>query len=315
MNPFPRVDAVRFLRTLPGGARPVLLQASDGMLYVVKFLENPQGPNLLFNEAVGSELFRLAGLSVPEWRILHISKDFLRSWAAPPELRPGFAFAALFLGSNPNPIYEILAGGCFSRLRERANFWKAWLLDVLCDHTDNRQAIFVESDALWLDAFFIDHGHILGGARGAHQAHFRASRYLDARVYPEPDAELARELERMCNSIDPQALRRAAAHLPNAWSTPSTERSLENFLDRLQNQLLIRATIRFLMEQGGTSELRRDAYGTHGKPITRPVPVYTPLLPAPGAPWAGGWRAVPAGGAQRRGVASVRPPRLAATGS
>jgi hypothetical protein len=53
------------------------VEASDGHLYVVKFINNPQGLNVLFNEAVGTELYSIAGLSVPAWRPLLVTGDFV----------------------------------------------------------------------------------------------------------------------------------------------------------------------------------------------------------------------------------------------
>src|SRR5580700_5874154 len=71
------VKMVRYLRSLRGGSQPFLAQASDGLFYVVKFAHNLQGPNLLFNESAGTELFRCCGLAVPEWRPLLVTSDFL----------------------------------------------------------------------------------------------------------------------------------------------------------------------------------------------------------------------------------------------
>jgi len=70
------VEAVEYIRKLRGGSQPALIKCSDGNFYVVKFLNNPQGPNVLFNEVLGTEIFRLAGLPVPMWRVIHVSRRF-----------------------------------------------------------------------------------------------------------------------------------------------------------------------------------------------------------------------------------------------
>lgn len=49
-----------FLKALRGGSQSILAQANDGQLYVVKFANNLQGKNLLFNEAAGSMLYSFA---------------------------------------------------------------------------------------------------------------------------------------------------------------------------------------------------------------------------------------------------------------
>ncbi len=60
------VVVTQYVRNLRGGSQPILARASDGFLYVVKFANNLQGPNLLFNESAGSELYLACGLPIPE---------------------------------------------------------------------------------------------------------------------------------------------------------------------------------------------------------------------------------------------------------
>ena len=71
------LSAVAFVRRMRGGAQSSLLRASDGALYVVKLHGNPQGPNVLANEALGSWLAAQLGLETPAWRQISISDEFL----------------------------------------------------------------------------------------------------------------------------------------------------------------------------------------------------------------------------------------------
>ena len=48
--------------------QPILAQASDGHQYVIKFENNLQGRSLLFNEAIGSELYGACQLPVSPWK-------------------------------------------------------------------------------------------------------------------------------------------------------------------------------------------------------------------------------------------------------
>ena len=70
-------DISRFVRRLPGSSQAILAEADDGELYVVKFLNNLQGPNLLFNETIGTELYHLARIPVPRYRGLMVTASFL----------------------------------------------------------------------------------------------------------------------------------------------------------------------------------------------------------------------------------------------
>ena len=66
-------SAVRFIRKMRGGSQPILVEASDRNLYVVKSQDNLQGRNVLFNEVVGSEMFRQVGLPGPERALIYLS--------------------------------------------------------------------------------------------------------------------------------------------------------------------------------------------------------------------------------------------------
>src|ERR1039457_415092 len=108
----------RYIRNFHGGSQPILAQASDGLQYVVKFNNNLQGPNVPFNESVGSELYRACGLAVPSWKPLLVSDTFLDQnpdcWMQTPEgrLRPasGLCFGSRFLGAEGTRLLEILPG-------------------------------------------------------------------------------------------------------------------------------------------------------------------------------------------------------------
>jgi hypothetical protein len=71
------VYAEQFVRKLRGSCQPILVRASDGLLYVAKFAKNLQGPNVLFNESAGTELYRAFGLSVPSWKQLVVTGKFV----------------------------------------------------------------------------------------------------------------------------------------------------------------------------------------------------------------------------------------------
>ena len=152
----------RFIRNLRGGSQPILVQASDGLLYVVKFTNNLQGANLPFNESVGTELYRACGLAVPAWKPLLVSDAFLDRnpdcWmqTSKGRLRPdsGMCFGSRFLGGDGIRLLEILPGTSFKRVRNNKSFWLAWMIDICAHHADGRQAIFVEDAEGWLNAFF-----------------------------------------------------------------------------------------------------------------------------------------------------------------
>ena len=238
----------RYIRNLRGGSQPILAQASDGLLYVVKFTNNLQGANLLFNEGAGSELFRACGLAVPSWKPLFVGDSFLDQnpdcWMQTPEgrLRPdsGLCFGSRFLGGDGIRLLEILPGTSFNRVRNRENFWLAWMIDICANHADNRQAIFVEDAEGWLEAHFVDHGHLFGGSKGEQRLHFQASRYLDPRIYQCISLQQRRYFQTIAGSIDVDQLWRRIHALPSDWKTVAALKSFAECLDMLSNAKLLR---------------------------------------------------------------------------
>ena len=196
----------QFCRTLRGGSQPILAFASDGHRYVVKFTNNLQGPNLPFNESAGSELYRACGLASPSWKILTVTNAFLDRnpgcWMQTQNgpLRPlaGPAFGSRFLGAPETPLLEVLPGSSFSRVRNHQSFWLAWLIDICANHVDNRQAVFQQDGEGWLNAFFVDHGHLFGGPNGEMRRRFEASRYLDSRIYRNVSSTQLVDFHRGC---------------------------------------------------------------------------------------------------------------------
>ena len=246
----------RHIRSLRGGSQPILAQASDGLLYVVKFTNNLQGPNLPFNESIGSELYRACGLAVPSWKPLLVTDAFLAQnpdcWMQTPEgrLRPdsGLCFGSSFLGGAGIHFLEILPGTSFKRVRNHKSFWLAWLVDICAGHTDNRQAIFLEDGAGWMDAFFVDHGHLFGGPKGELRRNFLASRYLDPRIYQSVSSQYLFGLQRVIASLDADQLWRRIQTLPDDWKTASALNSFAQCLCRVSSPNLLQNIADTLVE-------------------------------------------------------------------
>jgi hypothetical protein len=180
----------RFVRKFRGGSQPILAEASDGLKYVVKFNNNPQGPNVSFNEAMGTELYRAAGLPVPIWKPLNVTEEFLvrnpHCWLETPEgslkPEPGLCFGAQYLGREGVRLWEVLPRSTFHRIVNKNDFSVAWLLDICASHADSRQAVF-EDRLDGVRAVFVDQGHMFSGPSGTlSKPHYRAAAYLDTRI-------------------------------------------------------------------------------------------------------------------------------------
>jgi hypothetical protein len=251
------------------------VEASDGLRYVVKFLNNQQGPNLLFNEGVGAELYRVCGLPVPLWKPLLLSESFLernpQCWMKTAEglLRPepGLCFASQYLGKPGSRLLEILPGMSFKRILNHRDFWLAWLVDICAQHTDNRQAIFQEDAEGKLKAVFFDHGHFFGGPKGELRLNFQASRYLDPRVYQNifsiHDLGLADGL----GALDVDQLWHGCQTLPEEWKTASALDGFARCLHRLTDAKLLQNVLDTMVD----AYQRGKGYGSRRNPGERSI--------------------------------------------
>ncbi len=255
------VFVTHYIRNLRGGSQPILAQASDGHTYVVKFANNLQGPNVLFNEAAGNELYRACGLPVPEWRPVWVSDEFIDKnpdcWiqTAQGRLRPasGLCFGSRFLGEKGNRVHEILPRTSFERIRNPSRFWLAWLIDVCAEHVDNRQVLFTEDSAGWLDAHFIDFGHFFGGPKGDLKKNFRASRYLDSRLYVKVSSKTFQGIERVIKALEADKLGERIDAIPSEWKHESVLNGFERCLQKLSMPLYVQSLLSTL-----TGSLERE---------------------------------------------------------
>ena len=256
MDSMGTVCAERYVRKLRGGSQPVLLEASDGFLYVVKFTNNFQGANLSFNESMGTELFNACTLPVPTWKPVFVTPEFVdqtpQCWmeAQGGKVRPepGISFGSRFLGGPNIRLFEILPGTGFDRIQNRNCFWLAWVVDICCQHTDNRQALFI-ADTGGYTSWFIDMGHLFGGAAGDQNLrHFIQPRYLDPRIYARMSKEEASLLLTTIRSINAETLWRRAQALPEDWVSASALRAFSRGLDTLANSDFVKKILQVIVE-------------------------------------------------------------------
>ena len=246
----------KYICRLHGGSQPLLVQASDGQMYVAKFRDNLQGPNLPFNESIGSELYCCCNLPVPLWKPLRVTDAFLdgnpASWFETPEGRrrpeSGLCFGSRFLGGEGSRLLEILPRTSFKRVRTHEKFWLAWLVDICACHADNRQALFLEDSQGWLNPFFVDHGHMFGGPNGGVGKQFQSSRYLDSRIYESVSSQYLVNLVNIAAAIPADNLWREAMALPDEWKSGTALKGLADCLERLSTPRLLRNILETMVD-------------------------------------------------------------------
>ena len=239
------LSANKYIRKMKGGAQSSLVRANDGKYYVVKMTGNPQGPNTLANELLGSLIAKSVGLPVAEGKGIYLSDSFIDSY---PDLwfelqsgrrRPikGLHFGSLLIGqpSGQRRPTEYISPSRVNMITNRAAFLGMYLLDVWANHQDNRQAILRRgSNDGTQEAFFIDHGHMFGGPAWDFQERPGVAFHREMAVYSDlwQDEQIASWISHF-RTVVPEVLSWVACAVPPQWYDGDISRLIGGLAERL----------------------------------------------------------------------------------
>ena len=219
------VIATRYVTPLrEGGSLPAIVEADDGLLYVMKFVGAGQGPKALIAELVAGEIARALGLLVPDIVLLELDPGLGRneSDAEIQDLLQASTGLNLGLRFLPNAFAfnMLLPPPPEPDLASRIVWFDAYVTNV--DRTPRNVNMLIWQDDLWL----IDHGAAL-------YFHHAWDDYLTrsrtpfalikehtllpfASTIPQADAAL-RPL------LTPALLRQIAGFIPDPWLDHDTD--------------------------------------------------------------------------------------------
>ena len=151
------LTAIRYVVPLrEGGSLPAIVEADDGVQYVMKFVGAGQGPKALIAELLAGEIGRHLGLDIPEVVLLQMSPLLGRSEPNPEIQQLLRASAGLNLGLRYLPsafAYNALLRPAVDPALASAIVWfDAYITNV--DRTDRNVNMLLWENRLWL----IDHG-------------------------------------------------------------------------------------------------------------------------------------------------------------
>jgi hypothetical protein len=114
------------------------------------------------------------------------------------------------------------------------------LIDICAQHADNRQAVFLQNGDGWLDAYFVDHGHLFAGPNGELRRRYEASRYLDSRIYQAVSSAELVSFQKIARNLDVDRLWKSVQTLPDTWKTPTALAGYAECLTRLSTSRLLK---------------------------------------------------------------------------
>jgi hypothetical protein len=244
------VEAVELYRKLRGGSQSLLARGSDGRLYVLKMVGNPQGRTVVANEAFASMLCMRLGLPVADWAYVRISDELLDAtphlWFELPDgsTRPqaGLAFGSVVIHQEDGtPANEILPSSWVARLSNREDFIGMLLFDLWTGARDARQAVFTCAEGKrGVRGIFIDHGHCFGGPDGEllDETCWARAMHLHKPIY-EGLLQLRRfqYWKQAIQDISSEELREYLCLIPQEWSTQKWQESICSYLENRRFKL------------------------------------------------------------------------------
>jgi hypothetical protein len=220
-----RPSVVMVARKQKGGSQSRLVLCDDRKLYVLKTHPNPQGPNVLANEALGSILLSGLGFTVPAWRPITISLQALHCF---PELTMetangfilpacGVHFGSEYVGGPQYDLFDLIPESY--RIRNSEQVAAISLFDLWANHHDNRQCVYRRPKKTGdYEALFIDNGHLFGGPEWSDDTGLSLklwTRYL--RTLPVPAKLAMQRWMTMFETTIPGLLHEATAVIPREW--------------------------------------------------------------------------------------------------
>lgn len=152
------LEAKEVICRLPGGASSLLVKSQYGQLMVLKSASSAQGPNVLANEWLGSQVLELLGLRSRVARPMRLPTSFNKRFE-----RNQYGLAFDFIEHRDDRwCFEWLPSNLLSKLANAEDFVGALVLDCWAGSTDRRQALYVGAPGDWFTAVFIDNGQLFG---------------------------------------------------------------------------------------------------------------------------------------------------------
>jgi hypothetical protein len=228
-----------------GGSQSSLVMCDDGKLYVLKMHPNPQGPNVLANEALGAILLRRLGFLVPDWkpitinpRTVHLFPELVMA-SADGNMLPacGVHFGSEQVGYPQFLVSDILPESYRCKVKNADQFAAISIFDLWANHHDERQCVYrMGRSGAPYEAFFIDNGHLFGGPNWSEETD-RSERLFSVHI-GQPSFGDDPSIERWISCFEghiPQILQDAVGKIPREWYQGDIVRLYACMLKRLRN--------------------------------------------------------------------------------
>jgi hypothetical protein len=237
------IRVTNVIRRMRGGAQSNLVSCDDGKHYVMKMRPNPQGPNILANEALGALLLEGLGLPCPRVAATSVSSTVIlkfpmlafESDQGPRMPQKGLHFASQFMDVAGSQLFDCLPESYETRIENQADFLGIYIFDIWASHQDRRQCIYrqdLRTGKIW--AVFIDNGHLFGGPDWSKVGNHDCARSVITEDFQGLDeARISSWISHFRKTV-PSLLHGSLGFLPVSWYEGDIDALATRLLERLK---------------------------------------------------------------------------------
>jgi len=215
------LQAIKFINAIDADSKPVTLRASDGNVYVTKWIFKAKENRRLINEWLAAPVLRYMGANCPEIAIVEISAEFIRHNRAALKA----AFGSDFVNLKPGPVFasrvdegaeQVTNQPPLEQVTNLSDFYAALVADVFLCQGDKRQAIFERIGKRQYRAKLIDNANILESTWWQFKTEANAV-YADKNIYLDLTAQTLDRLVAKLQAMPRSVISSAVAQIPAQW--------------------------------------------------------------------------------------------------
>jgi hypothetical protein len=236
------LSAVRHVRRLKGGTQAQLMQASDGVLYAVKFQNNPFSARALASEFLATRLGLWLGLPMAEVQIMEVSDWLVNHQLLRIEIHDRKRLVRCASGRQLalryiSHVFEPLPQGFLKNVMNRLDFLQILPFDQWTANCDDRQTVFTKHKKSYYRAVFIDQHNCFNAGRWSfpdfpHYAIYDPKVYSDVTDWSWFEPILSR-----IETITRFDLWKIATEIPSEWYQHDAA-ALSRLIERLYKRRL-----------------------------------------------------------------------------
>jgi hypothetical protein len=230
------LQAVKFVKAISADSKPIVLRASDGHVYVTKWVFRKKENRRLINEWLAAPVLRYMGANCADNTIIEVTAQFIKQ----NRVALKAAFGEDFVNLKPGPVFASFIDESVEQTQNQPllehvtnlpDFQAALVADVFLCQGDKRQAIFEKTGKRQYRAKLIDNANAFESTWWQFKTEPNAV-FANKNVYCDLTASNVEALIKKLQAMPRSIITNAMNQLPQCWIADDQSR-LNHVVQRL----------------------------------------------------------------------------------